>query len=146
MYHDGNASFGTTGRFFKVKDIKVNKDKLITILKSNRDKHRQIFLEAVDGYRKRLLKELEDQVEQVKQGKHIDRIVHFPEPQDQTKDYERVIGMLEMSNDTEIELSEANYAQYVMDDWQWSREWLHNQQRYSTHADLEVQRRYSHDN
>lgn len=125
-------------------NIKVDKQQLLTIIQANKAKHREIFLEALEGYRKKLLETLENQIEQVKKRKSIDVVIHFPEPRDQTEDYERVIGMLEMSKDTEIELSEQNYAMYVMDDWQGTREWLHTQQRYSHNADLEVQRRYSH--
>ncbi len=39
---------------------------------------------------------------------------------DMTKEYDRVIKMLEMSVDTQIELSSSEFQNYVMDDWAWS--------------------------
>ena len=41
-----------------VEKIKVNKTELLSILETNRSKHRQIFEEACDGYQKAVIKDL----------------------------------------------------------------------------------------
>jgi hypothetical protein len=42
--------------------------------------------------------------------------------------------MLEMALADEVELSEEDYRQYVMDDWSWREEFLTSDARYSSTA------------
>jgi hypothetical protein len=42
--------------------------------------------------------------------------------------------MLEMALANEVELSEEDYQQYVMDDWSWKEELLTSNARYSSTA------------
>jgi len=41
------------------------------------------------------------------------------EPSEHTKDYDRAIKALEMTTLTEINLTEQQFAAWVMDDWSW---------------------------
>jgi hypothetical protein len=100
-------------------NIKTNKFTLLEVLKKNREEHRKIFLEACEGYREQAVIELEHMLDEAKKGKKICRSVSLIEPMDQTKDYDRAIKMLEMEMRTEVELTEVEFAQYVMDDWRW---------------------------
>ena len=114
--------------------IRVNKRTLLETLKRNRAEHRKIFLEAVEGYKKEATKQLEDHLARIKSGKYYQVYVVVAQPMDQTKDYDRTIGMLEMSLDTEIELSEQDYKSYVLDDWTWKTQFLSSNRSYSATA------------
>lgn len=52
-------------------------------------------------------------------SKPIRRSISLPEPIDRTKDYDRVIAMLEMSVEDEVELEEHDFDRYVLDNWEW---------------------------
>lgn len=117
-----------------MENIKVQKQQLLVTLRVNREKHRAIFMEALDGYKAAVIKALESSLEKAKNGQRI--LLHFQlqEPADQTKDYDRVIRMLEMSVDDLIELDEHSFTQYVMDDWNWKRQFLTSNSAYSATA------------
>jgi len=102
--------------------VTVKKDELLTVLKKNRDEHRNIFLDAQKGYREDAIKELDRMLAEARDGKAIRRQIVLVEPQDHTKDYDRVIRMLEMCTKDEIFISESEFAQYVQDDWGWKQQ------------------------
>jgi len=114
--------------------IKVDKTELLTVLRENREKHKTIFAEAQEGYRTAAIKELDAMLADAEAGKQIRRSLTLIEPQDQTRDYDRAIRMLEMSQDDVIELEEHDFAQYVLDDWSWKRQFLFSNAAYSTTA------------
>jgi hypothetical protein len=111
--------------------IKVKKTELLEILKKNRNAHNGIFREAQEGFRKAVIEELEKRLKLARNGKKIEQYVRLPEPQDHTRDYDRVISMLEMDLTDIVELSETDYAQYVLDDWEWKRQFLGTNRAYS---------------
>lgn len=106
--------------------ITVNKDELLEQLRQNRQDHRQVFEEALDGFKRETIEELEAMLTRLRAG-HT-RSVHLskPVPQDHTGDYNRAIAMIEMSIGDTVTLSEDDFAQYVMDDWGWQRQFLSN--------------------
>lgn len=104
--------------------VTVNKVELIETLKENRSKHREIFESAQRGYRDLVIWHLDNNLKDARDGKEIRTRVNLQAPIDQTSDYDRVIRMLEMSVDTEIELSEHDFAQYVLDDWSWKNQFI----------------------
>lgn len=104
--------------------VTVKRDELLNVLKGNRDNHRQTFLDAQEGYREDAIKELDAMLAEARSGKRIRRQVQLIEPQDHTRDYDRVIRMLEMCTREEIFISESEFAQYVQDDWGWKRDFI----------------------
>lgn len=117
-----------------MRDVRVPKDELVAILTKNREAHREIFLEAVEGYRKRVVEILEDHLARVKAGK-LERVsISLPEPADHTRDYDRALGMLEMSVDEEVLIDEQRYSELVMDDWGWKNQFLTTNSAYSASA------------
>ena len=114
--------------------VKVKCDRLLTILKDNRKEHREIFVEAVDGYRKAAIKALDARLDEVKKGLKLSLSFRLEEPQDMTKQYDLIIKMLEMSIDTEIELTQKEFANYVQDDWSWMGQFLASNSGYSQRA------------
>lgn len=76
-------------------------------------------MKAQEGYREEVVAELDRMLSDARNGKPIKRAIALPEPIDHTRDYDRVIAMLEMSVDEDIELMSHEFDQYVLDNWQW---------------------------
>ncbi len=93
--------------------------KLSKIISKNRDAHRKLFLKAQEGYKQDFLKELENMLEEARQGKRYRRNVLLVEPMDMTKEYDRILKMLELTTEEKIDLSQQEFSNYVMDDWGW---------------------------
>ena len=114
--------------------VRLKKDKLLDKVRANRSEHREIFEEALEGYRKEVVRLLEERLADAKQGKRFDHFIALVEPMDQTKEYDRIITMLEMSADEYVELSQSEFAQYVMDDWGWMDQFINSNASYSAKA------------
>jgi hypothetical protein len=99
--------------------VKVKRSELLERIKKNRESHRDLFLKAQEGYREAMIEELDRMLKEAQAGRTIRRSVSMVEPQDHTKDYDRVISMLEMSQDDVVEIQEHEFDQYVMDNWSW---------------------------
>lgn len=101
-----------------MKLVKINKAKLIVAIQANRDNHKAELAEALEVYRKNVIATLNRKLAAVKAGKKV-RNVYFEIPQDNTKEYDRALKMLDMSVDDIIELDQREFQQYVMDEWNW---------------------------
>jgi hypothetical protein len=112
--------------------VTVDKDELLKAVQKNRDKHNGIFLKALEKYREALIKDFESKVESLRKGKEISVYTRLPTPEDHTDDYDTVIGMLKMSTETTVELGTEEYANYVEDNWSWSRAFVTNTSSYVT--------------
>ena len=95
--------------------VTLKKEDLLDVLKKNREAHNNIFLDAQKGYREEAIRLLDKALENARNGNTIKTMIHLDTPVDQTKDYDRIIRMLEMSIDEEVDLSEHDFAQYVLD-------------------------------
>jgi hypothetical protein len=116
----------------RMKQVRVDKAKLLAILKKNREDHRGVFLEAQKAFRVIAIKALDAQLKAARNGKPFElaRLVSLTAPEDHTADYDRSIQMLEMSVDKEIVVDEREFQNYVQDIWNWSREWAVSNIRY----------------
>lgn len=113
--------------------VNVKKDELIAVLKVNRDKHHAVFLAAVEGYRQEAYRILNGYIKMIEEGRTpvISVGVLLSRPEDHTKDYEHVIGMLEMHQGDEFRLDYQTYRNYVGDDWSWKRQWAKLSNKYA---------------
>lgn len=125
-------------------NVKVDKQKLLDILKKNKTTHRKIFLEAQDGYRKLAIKELDKMLKNARDGKKFERMISLVAPQDMTKEYDNTIAMLEMSVEDEIVLTATQFQNFVQDDWTWKANFLLSNSSYSKTASAEY-RKYTDD-
>lgn len=112
--------------------VKIKKDELLKVVQQNRQEHRSIFEKALEGYKNQVIAELEVMLAEAREGKRIRRRVELDEPCDQTKEYDRVIRMLELSQDDIIELTQPEFSQYVMDDWRWKDQFIATSRSYTT--------------
>jgi hypothetical protein len=113
--------------------VRVRKEELVQRVAENRDRHRDEFEKGLDLYRKAVVAELETWLERARKGKEVATRTALVAPQDHTQEYEQLLDMLEMSVETEIELTAQEFAQYVRDDWGWKRQFtdsLHRNTRY----------------
>ncbi len=115
----------------KMENITVKKSELLEILKKNREAHRKIFEEAQIGYRNEAIRLLDKALNDAQEGRKIKTYIQLEAPIDQTKDYDRAIRMLEMSIDEEIDLSEREFAELVLDDWSWKQQFTVTNARYT---------------
>ena len=113
--------------------ITVDKNKLLKVLKENLSRHKEIFLDAMKGYRKKAIELLDANIDRAKSGGRINLHISLDQPIDQSQDYERVIGMLEMAHEALIELSEVDYSRYVLDTWDWSNSFYSTTSGYTTY-------------
>jgi hypothetical protein len=112
--------------------IQVRKDDLLTRVRENRDKHRAMFLEAQEGYRKALVDAIEEELSRAREGKRPQwRAMSLPVPEDHTKDYDAVLDMVTMDTRDEIELSQSEFRQYVRDEWRWREEFINTTRTYN---------------
>lgn len=116
-----------------MRTIKVKKDKLLEKLKQNRDAHRALFLKAQEGYRKVVIQVLDRSLAEArKEGGKIRIWFNIDAPIDHTRDYNRVIGMLQWHGEEDIELTEVEYTNYILDDWSWKSAFVSTSCSYST--------------
>ena len=106
-----------------MKNIKANVKELLEILTKNHDLHHDIFIAAQKIYRSEVIRRLDKALQDAKDGKEFPGSIHIQSPEDHTKDYARVIRMLELSVDENIELDERDVEVYVLDRWSWSHNW-----------------------
>lgn len=109
----------------------VPKDTLLTKLRANRATHAKIVEEAKVGYIEKAKKALAARMEELASGKitalHFDLVM----PQDYTKEYDTVIGMIEATTQAEITLSVEEYRMFVEDEWEWLGHFLASNTLYS---------------
>lgn len=121
-----------------MKNLKFDKQEVLNKLRANRANQEKIFLEAQEGFKEAVIRELELMLEAARKGKAISRYLNLVEPVNQLKDYDRAIAMLEMAIDKEIELDEKQFAQYMQDDWQWKQQFLVANSVYSSSLSADV--------
>lgn len=117
-----------------MRPVRVNKAQLLEKLRANRDAHHGIFVEALEGYRAKAIEVFNQELDKVRNGKSFRSYVQLQEPEDHTRDYDRVIGMLELSEDDVVELDEQSYVELVQDDWAWKRQFIRTNAAYSARA------------
>ena len=117
-----------------MQEITVNKDELLTKLTENRDNHRAVFEAAIEGYRAQALSQLESLIDELKAGRSPKIKIVLPLPADHTKDYDRVIQMVKMHTGSSFRLSEYDFSSYVMDEWDWKRQFIDTSNTYAAAA------------
>ena len=118
-----------------MREITVDKSNLLEVLKKNRTGHRAIFEEALEGYRKRVVSELQSRLDAALSGVKWDACIELVQPEDHTIEYDRAIQMLEMDIDSTVKLSSTEFQNYVQDEWGWTDRFLTSNASYSRTAE-----------
>ena len=103
--------------------VQVKRVWLIDVLKQNREKHRGIFLQAIEKYRVACIKYFEEQISLIKDGNNPDHYLRLEQPSCHVEDYDLVISMLENSTEDALTIGSDDYKSFVKDEWSWSRMW-----------------------
>jgi len=117
-----------------VQQVKIDKVELRAIVQANRDRHRSVFEAALAGYKQEAVRQLEAHIDLIKRGK-VGQVQFFlPAPADHTRDYDRVLRMIDLEVEDFVILDEGHFQQYVQDDWRWRREFLSTSNTYAADA------------
>jgi hypothetical protein len=118
--------YGETMAFgdFGKSEVTVKKAELLERMKTNLLKHRAMFLEAQEGYRDAVIKELDAMLKEARDGKAIRRLVELEEPHDHSDEYETNIAMLEWSVSDTLSISQQQFKNFVLDKWGWSEQFI----------------------
>lgn len=104
-----------------MRNVTLKRDDLKEKVAENRSAHREKWLKALEGWRKRSQDELETLLARVVAGDDVQVYISLPMPDNHEKDYDRAIAMLMWEQREELELTQAEFAQLVMDDWDWKQ-------------------------
>lgn len=104
--------------------VKLDKNQLLEILNQNKQTHVAEYNESVEDYLAAVIK-VTSHNHKVAKEKKLENQTKFktlpPPPKSHEVEYNRVIRMLELSVDNEIELDATQFSQYVQDDWSWKQ-------------------------
>lgn len=104
--------------------VKIRRNELLEIVRENKEKHIKEFNEAVEDFKKAVIKITEENLALANTSDltEIAKIKGIPsKPVSYETSYTRAIRMLELSVDTEIELELHDFDQLVQDEWQWKQ-------------------------
>lgn len=111
--------------------VKVRRLELLQRLQENRETHIAEYEEASKGYHEEAIKRVSKVLDSLKAGLETDLSFSLPKPKSYEKEYDRVIEMVKMSVESELELSSQEFAQFVMDDWGWKQSFTNTNSLYS---------------
>ncbi len=110
------------------------RDQLLTVVRENRAKHAAEYDAAVLKHREKLLAKLIELHANVQMTKTPltarDQQVNLPIPENHLEEYDRTIRMLEMTTQKEIPLSQGDFSQLVLDEWDWAMSFAANTKSY----------------
>ena len=101
-----------------MKDVMVKRDELLGILKKNLEIHKDLYASAAEAFRSKYVVEI-DRMKQKSQANEFLMHVDLQKPENHSDDYEVAIRMLEMETRTEIELTDDEFAKFVLNKWRW---------------------------
>jgi hypothetical protein len=101
--------------------LKYARVTLLETVKKNRSQHEQDFTQAMAAYRRQMIVELKDKLANAMDEKDVQHHLTLPRPLNYLKEYDRTISMLEITTNSEIELTPDVFAQLVLDDWDWKQ-------------------------
>lgn len=108
--------------------LKYGKDKLLGILKDNREKHIKAYEKAKKEYLDACKVAFTDLLKDISGGKEIDHTKKLKKlivPETYVEHYDRAIDMLELTTQAEIELEQEAFLQLVKDEWDWKSSFDH---------------------
>lgn len=117
--------------------IKMKRVELLIIVRENMAKHVTEYLEAVEDYKKLVLKQSLDNLDMAKTGDldTFSRIKSVPSrPNSYESSYRRAVRMLELSIEDVIEIEEDVFNQLVLDEWSWKHSFVASNSMYKVGA------------
>jgi hypothetical protein len=113
-----------------MKTVKIKSKDLLAHLKKNRTKHQAEYAELMIEYRQAIIDMLSNKLKAAKKNEDIDHHIHVVRPSDYTSSYDQAIAMLEWTTDSEVELDQHEFVQFVQDQWVWKQAFMATQSAY----------------
>ena len=109
-------------------DITVDKQKLIEILEKNKKEHIKEYDLAMIGYKINVVKEYKSKLREFRklgdsEISEFSKQIQVPLPTSHEDDFDIVIGMLKVSEDELISITENQYREYYLNQWGWYSRW-----------------------
>lgn len=114
-------------------NIRVKTSVILDKLQSNLQTHTKEFSVTMENYRVKAVEHFTKQLMAAKEG-HAFNIYATElanKPKNHAEAYERAIGLLRMSQEDTVVLTEQDFAKYVQDDWEWKEEFRTTSNSYS---------------
>ena len=104
-----------------MKTVNVERNDLLKQLVLNKDKHETEYKQMLINYKELIICMLKESLTNF--DADICELPKWPpKPREHLAEYERAIVMLKMSVDNVIELTDIEFAELVMDQWGWKKE------------------------
>lgn len=120
-----------------MKTVRVKKEMLMDALKNNMVTHVEDYELAWEGYRKAVISNAEallEKAKNVKKNNPVQLYINLEMPKNHEDDYVRAMEMCEWEVAEEVELSEAEFQQFVQDDWSWKGQFSTSNMMYTGSA------------
>lgn len=118
----------------------IQREVLISVLKTNLEIHKKIYEEAKVGFLEKCASEIANLTKNFQNNDGTKNVfISINAPTHNIKEYERAIRMLELTEDRVIKLEEHDFNQLVMDEWSWKKKFLFDNCNYSLTASSGLQ-------
>lgn len=112
-------------------EIEAQKAVVLEKLKANRETHSKIVKEAREGYVVKARAALDRRLDELKSGRLVGLVFSLAPPQDHTEVYDTAITMLELEVSETVQLNSDQVRNLMMDQWDWSDDFLATNAVYS---------------
>lgn len=130
--------YGGLGFTPTLTETRIEKQKLLEVLRDNLKKHVTEYDAAMNDYWEALEIYHSSQLDRAKlRTKKGPEILAPIEPTSQAKEYEKVIRQLELSIDDRVTLNDTQFQTYVMDDWFWKPTFQMNNQTLAMYKSID---------
>lgn len=102
-----------------MKQVTVQKDKLLETLRHNREEHHQLFEKGQQIYHDKVIEVLEKRLKEAREGNRVRTYINLPEPVDYTDEFDRAIAMIEWDEGSTVTLDSQEFRRYVLNKWEW---------------------------
>lgn len=105
-----------------MRSVKMNKNELLEIVRANKQKHIEQYLESVEDYKAAAINIAKANLKLAKTGdlEKIEKMQDMPSaPTSYESNYSKAIRMLELSVEETIDIEENIFNQLVLDEWSW---------------------------
>lgn len=119
-----------------MKEITVDKSKLMETLEANRVAHVEEYNRAIIGWHLKLIETVRDALAELEHTEEpdLDKLnfgYKFRRPVSQEDEYKRAQEMLSWEQADSVVLSEEDFRHFVQDDWDWTRDFKFSASRYT---------------
>lgn len=95
--------------------VTVKKTELIAKIKENKESHIAEYEKAVEAYKVEAKRQLREQTKKLRNGE-LDLYLNLVSPVNNSSEYDKIVKMFEWELKDEVELSQGEFNQYVLDE------------------------------